>query len=259
MRASGRWRVLAVLGAGVATAAAVLAVALPLSASAPSSVVLVVRNASRRRCGGGHELVATGTGDTVCGDVRFDKAKLPGRRATVDNGDWPTAAAADLLRLHGWPRAVPYDVAQWTVVTDGAAGVLVASCPAPASTTCRSTRPPTAAGRSGRPARHTDLNLRRAVCRMRAGSAERAAEPTLVDPPVAELLAVDPDHRHEVAELGPQPGVGVHVGLGPADAGLGGHPLDQAAGVVAEVAARAGEQLDGPDGHDGSLVRPRPG
>lgn len=129
MRASGRWRVLAVLGAGVATAAAVLAVALPLSASAPSSS----SSSSGTRAGGGAAAATSssplGTGDTVCGDVRFDKAKLPGRRATVDNGDWPTAAAADLLRLHGWPRAVPYDVAQWTVVTDGAAGVLVASLP----------------------------------------------------------------------------------------------------------------------------------
>jgi hypothetical protein len=47
----------------------------------------------------------------------------------VDNGDWPTEQAADLLGLHGWPRAVPYSAAHWTVVTNGADGVLVASLP----------------------------------------------------------------------------------------------------------------------------------
>ena len=61
--------------------------------------------------------------------MRFDKAELPGRRVTVDNGDWPTEQAADLLGLHGWPRAVPYDAARWTVVVNGNAGVLVASLP----------------------------------------------------------------------------------------------------------------------------------
>ena len=55
--------------------------------------------------------------------------KLPGRTATVANGDWPTAAAADLLRLYGWPRAVPFDVARWTVVLSGDAGVLVTFLP----------------------------------------------------------------------------------------------------------------------------------
>jgi len=63
------------------------------------------------------------------GDVRFDRAMLPGRTATPTNGDWPTAAAADLLRLHGWPRAVPFDIAHWTVVLNGNAGVLVAFLP----------------------------------------------------------------------------------------------------------------------------------
>jgi hypothetical protein len=40
------------------------------------------------------------------------------------------AAAADLLRLYGWPRAVPFDVARWTVVLNVNAGVLVTACPA---------------------------------------------------------------------------------------------------------------------------------
>jgi hypothetical protein len=70
-----------------------------------------------------------GRGDTVCGDVRFDRARLPGRTVTPANGDWPTAAAANLLRLHGWPRAVPFDVARWTAVLTGDAGVLVALLP----------------------------------------------------------------------------------------------------------------------------------
>ncbi len=47
----------------------------------------------------------------------------------MDNGDWPTERAADLLALHGWPRAVPYDAARWTVVLNGDDGVLVASLP----------------------------------------------------------------------------------------------------------------------------------
>ena len=61
--------------------------------------------------------------------MTFDKRRLPGRTVTVDNGDWPTEQAADLLGLHGWPRAVPYDEARWTVVVNGDEGVLVASLP----------------------------------------------------------------------------------------------------------------------------------
>jgi hypothetical protein len=126
--AAGRRRVrgrrLAVAGAGAATAAALLLAGLPLDRSAggglPGSV-----DAVRAGSGGGTTL----TGDTRCGDVRFDKAKLPGRKVTADNGDWPTEQAADLLGLHGWPRAVPYDAARWTVVVNGPVGVLVASLP----------------------------------------------------------------------------------------------------------------------------------
>jgi hypothetical protein len=124
--AAGRRRVrgrrLAVAGAGVVTAAAVLVVGLPLHRASdgglPASVAAI---------GGGGARI--GAGDTTCGDVTFDKAGLPGRRVTVDNGDWPTEQAADLLALHGWPRAVPYDAARWTVVINGNGGVLVASLP----------------------------------------------------------------------------------------------------------------------------------
>jgi hypothetical protein len=117
-----RTRGLLLGGAFLAAAAAVL---LPLAAShtAPAAPV-TASNAA----GGGGRLPA-GQGDTACGDVRFDRARLPGRTVTPDNGDWPTAAAADLLHLHGWPRAVPFDVARWTVVRTGDAGVLVASLP----------------------------------------------------------------------------------------------------------------------------------
>jgi hypothetical protein len=121
--AAGRRRVrrrrLAVGGAGVA-AAAVLLGTLPVSqgaGGAPAGVDALT--------GGGRAPV----GDTTCGDVTFDKARLPGRRVTVDNGDWPTEQAADLLALHGWPRAVPYAAAHWTVVTNGDDAVLVASLP----------------------------------------------------------------------------------------------------------------------------------
>ncbi|HEY6748737.1 MAG TPA: hypothetical protein VI357_23860 [Mycobacteriales bacterium] len=127
--AAGRRRVrrrrLAVAGTGAATAAALLLAGLPLD-RAPGGGPGPV-DAVRAARGGGSGPV--GTGDTTCGDVRFDKAELPGRRVTADNGDWPTAQAADLLALHGWPRAVPYDAARWTVVVNGNAGVLVASLP----------------------------------------------------------------------------------------------------------------------------------
>ena len=122
MDSSGRRRALAVGGAFLAAVAAVLAVMLPASRTAPAGAGTTVT------AGGGGRLPA-GHGDVVCGDVRFDRAELPGREATLANGDWPTAAAADMLRLHGWPRAVPFDVARWTVVLTGDAGVLVASLP----------------------------------------------------------------------------------------------------------------------------------
>jgi hypothetical protein len=122
MHPSGRRRVLAVCGALLAAVAVLVAVVLPLS----SSQAAPARDGATA---GGAGRLPAGDGDTVCGDVRFDRADLPGRPATVANGDWPTAAAADLLHLYGWPRAVPFDVTQWTVVLSGNAGVLVAFLP----------------------------------------------------------------------------------------------------------------------------------
>jgi hypothetical protein len=121
-----RGRRLAVAGAGAATVAALLLTGLPLDRGSggglPGSVDAVM-------AGGGGGGTPTGAGDTECGGVRFDRADLPGRKVTADNGDWPTRQAADLLGLHGWPRAVPYDAARWTVVVNGPVGVLVASLP----------------------------------------------------------------------------------------------------------------------------------
>jgi hypothetical protein len=132
MRAIGRPRVLTVTGAFLAAVAAVLAVVLPLARSQAAPARADTRadtaDTGTVTAGGGGRL-PVGSGDTVCGDVRFDRARLPGRTATPTNGDWPTAAAADLLRLHGWPRAVPFDIARWTVVLNGNAGVLVAFLP----------------------------------------------------------------------------------------------------------------------------------
>ena len=114
MHASGRRRVLAVFAAYLAAVAAVLAVLLPLSHAAPTAPAAPAAPAETAKTGvvtaGGGGRLPAGSGDAVCGDVRFDRAKLPGRTVTVANGDWPTAAAADLLRLYGWPRAVPFDV-----------------------------------------------------------------------------------------------------------------------------------------------------
>jgi hypothetical protein len=128
MRGIGRPRVLTVSGAFLAAVAAVLAVVLPLSRSPAAPARADTATTGTVTAGGGGRL-PIGSGDAVCGDVRFDRAGLPGRTATPTNGDWPTAAAADLLRLHGWPRAVPFDVARWTVVLNGDAGVLVAFLP----------------------------------------------------------------------------------------------------------------------------------
>ena len=133
MHASGRRRVLAVFGACLAAVAAVLAVLLPLSQASPAAPAAPAAPAGSAKTGvvpaGGGGRLPTGSGDAVCGDVRFDRGKLPGRTVTMANGDWPTAAAADLLRLYGWPRAVPFDVARWTVVLNGNAGVLVTFLP----------------------------------------------------------------------------------------------------------------------------------
>jgi hypothetical protein len=123
----GRRRALAVGGAFLAAVAAVLAAVLPLSASHADTTATGSVTSDTVAGSGGR--LPVGRGDVVCGDVRFDRARLPGRTVTPANGDWPTAAAADLLRLHGWPRAVPFDVARWTVVRTGDAGVLVASLP----------------------------------------------------------------------------------------------------------------------------------
>jgi hypothetical protein len=125
--AAGRRRVrgrrLAIAGAGVATVAAVLAVGLPM------------RHASDGRLTGSVDMM-TGSDANHAGPAPvaelpcgLDRAKLPGRTVTVDNGDWPTEQAADLLGLYGWPRAVPYSLARWTVVTDGSTGVLIAWLP----------------------------------------------------------------------------------------------------------------------------------
>ena len=115
----------------LATAAAVLAVALPLSASCPVALVVPRRPerepaAVRRRPRARRH---SGRGDTVCGDVRFDRAKLPGRTGPPSTATGPPRRPRTCCGLHGWPRAVPFDVAHWTVVTDGTAGVLVASLP----------------------------------------------------------------------------------------------------------------------------------
>jgi hypothetical protein len=124
--AAGRRRVrqrrLAITGAGIAAATAVLLATLPTLHAAPGGLPGSVDALAGSRG-------RAPAGDTTCADVTFDRAKLPGRRVTVDNGDWPTEQAADLLALHGWPRAVPYDAARWTVVLNGNAGVLVASLP----------------------------------------------------------------------------------------------------------------------------------
>jgi hypothetical protein len=121
-----------VSGAFLAAVAVVLPVALPLSRSPATPAgadTAKTGTAGGTVTVGGAGRLPVGSGDTVCGDVRFDKSELPGRTATLANGDWPTAAAADLLRLHGWPRAVPFDIAHWTVVLHGNAGVLVAFLP----------------------------------------------------------------------------------------------------------------------------------
>jgi hypothetical protein len=137
--ATGRRRVPTAGGAFLAVATAVLAVLLPVAALPGSPAAAGTSSAGTSSAGtsasggtsagGGGGRLPSGTGEAVCGDVRVEKSRLPGRRVTADNGDWPTAAAADLMQLHGWPRAVPFDVAHWTVVTSGDAGLLVASLP----------------------------------------------------------------------------------------------------------------------------------
>ena len=137
-----------------AAVAAVFAVAAPLSGSPAVRAPADADDGGGRRRGRWRP--PAGSGDTVCGDVRFDRSQLPGRTATPANGDWPTAAAADLLRLRGWPRAVPFDVAHWTVVRRGTSGVLVAFLPGTGFGYLRSTGRQAEAGRSGRRARRAD-------------------------------------------------------------------------------------------------------
>ena len=143
MRASGRRRGLTISAAFPVAVATMLAVVLPLSHGAPAAAPGPAKTGAVRADGtgpigrgdtavvtaGGAGRLPVGRGDTVCGDVRFDKAELPGRTATPANGDWPTAAAADLLQLRGWQRAVPYDITRWTVVLNGDAGMLVVFLP----------------------------------------------------------------------------------------------------------------------------------
>jgi hypothetical protein len=66
-------------------------------------------------------------GQAACGFSRAEVAR--GRPVDPAKDDFPTERAADLLALHGWPRAVPYDVTRWLVVTRGDAGLLVAAPP----------------------------------------------------------------------------------------------------------------------------------
>jgi|SRR5215207_7777556 len=108
-----RRRLAVVSGAGVATAALLVGV-LALPASEPA------REPAGTQAVQGHQ----GGSATPCGGP-LDRSALPGRTVRAEDG-LPTGAAADLLRLHGWPRAVPYDVARWTLVTDGDTGALVA-------------------------------------------------------------------------------------------------------------------------------------
>jgi hypothetical protein len=116
-RRTSRRRV-AALGGAAGVAAAVAAgvlgaqLAEPGAAGGPAALL-----------GGG------GDGDTVCGGVRFDRAQLPGRPLQPGDRFGTTAELADLLRLHGWPRAVPYDAAVWTVLTGRGDALLVARRP----------------------------------------------------------------------------------------------------------------------------------
>ena len=115
--AAGRRRVrrrrVTVAGAGLAAAAVALAV--------PPLVPEL-----HQRAGVQALLPDRWDGDTECGDVRFDRSQLPGRPVDADM-ELPTEEAADLLQLHGWPRAVPYVAARWTVVYRGDTGLLVAT------------------------------------------------------------------------------------------------------------------------------------
>ena len=67
--------------------------------------------------------------DMVCGGVRFDRADLPGRPLRKDDRFVDRASLADLLWLDGWPRAVPLDAAEWTVLAGRGDALLVARMP----------------------------------------------------------------------------------------------------------------------------------
>jgi len=92
-----------------------------------------------------------GNGDTDCGGVRFDRASLPGRPLGSAEEAGPTGRVADALGLRGWPRAVPYDAARWTVVTVGDAGVLVATASGQPTRYLPIRRQPTGDWLAGRP------------------------------------------------------------------------------------------------------------
>lgn len=105
-----RHRLAAYSGAAAATVAVLVGVLAPLS---PEAV----------RAPAGTPALRGGDGGWCA--VRLDRFPLPGRAVRAGDG-LPTNAAADLLRLHGWPRAVPYDVARWTLAADGDDGALIA-------------------------------------------------------------------------------------------------------------------------------------
>lgn len=117
--AAGRRRVRRRRWAAAGTGAAVVAVALaalPLRPGPGSTA-------------GAPTGFAPGAGDVACGPVRFDRSALPGRPVDPAADVFPVERAADLLALHGWPRAVPYSAARWTVVAGSRTGVLVATLP----------------------------------------------------------------------------------------------------------------------------------
>src|SRR6516164_9016716 len=74
--------------------------------------------------------------------------------------------------------------------------------------------------------------------------AEGRPEPGLAHPPEVDLHAVHQRHRDLVPVLAQVLRRGGDIPLLPADAEITGHPLDHRARVVAEMAARPGEQRD---------------
>ena len=95
------------------------------SAAAVAGLLVVLPGAS----GAAAPVAGAPAGDVRCGGVLFDRAALPGRPLGAAEEAGPRVRLADALDLHGWPRAVPYDAATWTVVAAGDDGVLVATVP----------------------------------------------------------------------------------------------------------------------------------